>query len=180
MSWCQVNPPDHTQLSSWGAAVLPPLTLQHKMNGRARGHWAMRELETKKASGRLLRERRGPGGEARLCPPRGKGPRLLSAQPRGFAPPHSRALPPTKLQARVSHLLDAKAQGRERGKRWHGAGSEIGAEVGGGMERGGGLIAWQQFRGTCTGDIISGRLEHRPWSPRGGEGPPAELLGKRL
>lgn len=38
-------------------------------------------------------------------------------------------LPLTELQARVSHLQDAKAKGREKGKRWHGAGTGLGAEV---------------------------------------------------
>lgn len=40
-------------------------------------------------------------------------------------------LPLTKLQAGVSHLQDAKTKGRERGKRWHGTGTGLGAEVGG-------------------------------------------------
>lgn len=40
-------------------------------------------------------------------------------------------LPLTKLQARVSHLQDANAKGKERGKRWHGIGTELRAEVGG-------------------------------------------------
>lgn len=40
-------------------------------------------------------------------------------------------LPLTKLQARVSHLQDAHAKGKERGKRWHGHGTGLRAEVGG-------------------------------------------------
>lgn len=49
-------------------------------------------------------------------------------------------LPLKELQSRVSHLQAARAKGRERGKRWHGVGTGLGAEVGGcGMKRGGGL-----------------------------------------
>lgn len=81
----------------------------------------------------------------------------------GQSPPHhTPAPPPQKLQARVSHLQDAKAKGTEEGERWHGAAAGLGAEVvvggGAGMERGGGLIAWQLSQGTCTGDIIPGHL----------------------
>lgn len=39
-------------------------------------------------------------------------------------------LPLIKLQARVSHLQDAKARGKERGKRWHGTRIGFRLEVG--------------------------------------------------
>lgn len=56
----------------------------------------MRELETKKASGRLLRERRGPGGEARLCPPEGKGTKTSLSPAEGLCTTPQPCPPPYK------------------------------------------------------------------------------------
>lgn len=143
MSWC-VYP--HTALLL-GEAVLQLHPLQLKMGKGQHDPGPCSRWESKKTSRRLFQGRTGGSTGVRVVV--GTGEEVFPWQSRkkkkkktqnslkaakgqslsGHTTPAP--LPLTKLQARVSHLQDANAKGKERRKRWHGTGTGLWAEMGG-------------------------------------------------
>lgn len=124
---CPVNLPPHAQLCSWGW-----LSGTYSRFSRTPGHRSRWERKKKTAGGSSKGEEACPGTPS--CANLGQSDPGLSTKPKGkVSLGHTAAvtLPLTKLQAGLSHLQDAKAKGREKGKRRHGSGTGLGTEVGG-------------------------------------------------
>jgi hypothetical protein len=177
MGWC-VYP--HTA-PLLGAAVLQLHPLQLKLGKGQPDTGPCSRWETKKTSGDTSKGARegvrgvvvvvGTGEEVFPWQSRkkkgGEDPEFSQASKgaKSFRPHHTRAPPPSRNSRpgfpTCRMLMPRERKGerdgtgleRDSGQRWEG------------MERGGDRIAWQPSRGTCTGDIIPGHLEHRPLTP---------------
>lgn len=145
MNWCEYP---HTALLL-GAAVLQLHPLQLKMGKGQHDTGPCSRWESKKTSRRFFLGRAGGSmwvGVGVVVGTREEvfhgnlGRREKKKTENSLKPAKGQSLsrhttpaplPLTKLQARVSHLQDANAKGKERRKRWHGTGTGLRAEVGG-------------------------------------------------
>lgn len=178
MNWCEYP---HTALLL-GAAVLQLHPLQLKMGKGQHDTGPCSRWESKKTSRRFFLGRAGGSMwvgvgvvvgtreevfHGNLGRREKKRPRILSSQQRGkvfHATPHPRPSP--SLNSRPGFPTCRMLMPRERKGERDGTGLERDfGQRWEGMETGGDRIAWQPSRGTCTGDIIPGHLEHRPLTP---------------